>query len=105
MTVVDFTGTAPGLVHPEEVAPGVVHYPTEHPEFDVWRLDLDGAEATLPGDGSARILLSIAGELSLHGAADNLDLMHGQSAFVPADQTQVQVRGTGTAFVAASGLR
>lgn len=104
--VVDFDPTVPQLTHPQSVGHGVEHYPTDCPEFDVWRLTSTAAtdEVTLPGNGSARVLLAISGTLRLNSPTGSLDLARGQSAFLAAAENAVTLSGEGVAFVTAVGV-
>jgi mannose-6-phosphate isomerase len=103
MAVVDFRPGLDGLITPVETEPGVWHYPTPAPEFALWRIECGGNQVMLPGAGSGRIVLVTAGSVRLHGATGELELERGQSAFVTA-LDDVQLAGTGTAFLAASGV-
>jgi mannose-6-phosphate isomerase len=104
--VVDFAPAAAELTRPVPVAPGVEQYPTPCPEFDVWRVDAtEGAAALLPGVGSARILIVVSGDATLASDEQRLELHHGDSAFLTADDDAVAISGDAVAFVTASGLR
>jgi mannose-6-phosphate isomerase len=103
MAVVDFRPGFDGLITPVEAEPGVWHYPTPAPEFALWRLECGPDPVALPGTGSGRILLVTAGTIGLHGRTGELELERGQSAFVTA-LDEVRLAGTGTAFLAASGV-
>jgi len=104
--VVDFAPAAAELTLPEPVGPGVDHYATGCPEFDVWRLaPTDSDAVALPGVGSARILLVVSGSAELVRADERLALHKGESAFLAADEEDVTLHGDAVAFVAASGLR
>lgn len=108
--LVDFTPAEPEALTATEDAAGIFHYPTPAPEFDLWRIE-SHAQLLLPGDGGARIVLVVDGELSLESPgtlvtpSDTLHLARGESALVPASELSVVVRGGGTAFVAAPGVR
>lgn len=105
LTVVDFAAGEPAIIRPVPVSPGVSRYPAGCQEFEVWRLALEGGTATVPGDGSARVVLVISGSLELGLGGDVTTLGTGQAAFIPADQEAPAARGTALAFVTASGLR
>ncbi|MFZ0531438.1 MAG: mannose-6-phosphate isomerase, class I, partial [Propionicimonas sp.] len=101
--VVEFAATEPQIVRPEAVSPGVTHYPTPCPEFDVWRIAPDGARTLVPGDGSARVVLVLSGTLELHQGGDTVSLGQGGAAFLPAQRESVIATGDGLAFLTASG--
>jgi mannose-6-phosphate isomerase len=103
--VVDFDPIQPVITHPEQVSIGVECYPTDCPEFDVWRLSPGAANVPLPGAGSARVLLVISGEVELTSGSDSLPLGQGGAAFLGADEDGVTICGEGVAFVTAAGLR
>jgi mannose-6-phosphate isomerase len=102
--VVNFDPIDPEITHPEQISEGVQRYPADCPEFAVWRLDPAGRSVPLPGAGSARVLLTISGSLTLSDAGDALDLTHGQASFLAAGET-AELTGDGVAFLAAVGTR
>ncbi len=102
--VVDFAPVVPLIRYPQQIAPGVDCYHTDCPEFEVWRLGPQGERLSVPGAGSARIVMVVAGEAELSGNGE-LRLARGESAFLPADEDPVTISGTATAFVTAAGLR
>lgn len=108
--LVDFTPAEPEILAPTEEVAGIFAYPTPAPEFDLWRIE-SRSTLLLPGDGGARIVLVVDGELSLESPgtlatpSETLQLARGESALVPAGELSVVVRGGGTAFVAAPGVR
>lgn len=103
--VVDFDPGEPEITRPEPIGPGVERYATGCAEFDVWRVTPGAEDVQLPGDGSARIVLVVSGEIELSSADQRLTLGRGQSAFLTAAEESVAVGGDGMAFVTASGLR
>lgn len=105
--VVDFAPSEPVITRPEAVSAGVEAYPAPCPEFAVWRVTPSAATGSipLPGAGSARIVLAVAGEIELGDGTTGLALRKGESAFLAAAEESVQVSGDGTAFVTAAGLR
>lgn len=108
--LVDFTPAEPEILTATEEAAGIFAYPTPAPEFDLWRIE-SRSNLLLPGDGGARIVLVVDGELLLESPgtlatpSETLQLARGESALVPAGELSVVVRGGGTAFVAAPGVR
>lgn len=104
--VVDFEPTNPHITKPVEESPGVNHFPTGCPEFDVWRISPTSELSWLPvpGDGSARVALVTTGSVQARTAAATTSLSHGEAIFVGADE-RAQINGQGDVFVAAAGLR
>ena len=102
--VVEFSPSDPVVTRPEPVAPGVDRYPAPCPEFDVWRIAPGTATVTVPGVGSARILLVVSGTAELAGRDGTLHLGRGGSCFLAADE-QATLSGDAVAFLAASGVR
>ncbi|MDO5682808.1 MAG: mannose-6-phosphate isomerase, class I [Propionibacteriaceae bacterium] len=100
--VVDFTPGFPGLIEPVELTPGVLHYPTEAPEFAVFQLTTP-TDAAVPAEASARIVLVTEGTFTLTSDGEHLTLDKGDSAFLGAGE-QVTATGAGQAFLAAGGL-
>lgn len=101
--VVGFEAEIPQITRPNAVAPGIEHYPTDCPEFDVWRITGSTGEA-LPGASSARVLLVVDGSVTLSGPDGNLTLNRGEAAFLAADEVAFH-HGSGTSFLTASGVR
>lgn len=58
------------------------------------RTDASAPPSPLPGTGP-RIILALDGSVALHGAGTELGLRRGQSVFVPADEGDVGLTGTG----------
>jgi mannose-6-phosphate isomerase len=102
--VVGFEPEQPEVLHPVRSRPGVQRYRTPCREFDVWRLAPGGDAVPVPGEGSARILLAIEGELQLHGEDGPTALRRGESLLLGASE-RAEVAGNGVAFASASGVR
>ncbi|WP_432558547.1 mannose-6-phosphate isomerase, class I [Granulicoccus sp. GXG6511] len=100
--VLDFTPGFPGLIEPVEVAPGVLHYPTEALEFAVFQLT-EPDESPVPAQPSARIVLVTDGSFTLTVGGEELTLAKGQAAFLEAGE-DATVTGAGQAFLAAGGI-
>ncbi len=104
VSVVDFHDSVPQVFTPGEERPGVFHYPTGCPEFDVYRLEIgDGAQPELPREGAVRIALATAGCVELRDADGVLTLRCGQGAFLPASDGPVTAVGSGELFLACPG--
>jgi mannose-6-phosphate isomerase len=79
-------------------------FPVDVPYFQLHQV-LPGADPVeLPGRHKPRIVLCLDGELTLDDAGDRVVLRRGGSCFVPAATGPVTVHGTGTAYVATTGL-
>lgn len=79
-------------------------YPTPVPEFALWRLECDGFAVALPGEGSGRVVLCAAGSVTLRCGDVELGMAQGHAAFVLAVDAGTQADGSGSLFVAASGI-
>ncbi len=102
--VVEFEAITPTRLAPVVEAPGVEHFPTECPEFDVWRIRANPLPTPVPGTGSARVLLMVGGSARLHADGIDLELGSGESALLAADETPT-IEGDGLLFVTAAGVR
>lgn len=102
--VVEFDAGDPVITRPVAVGHGIDLYPADCPEFAVWRVHC-GEAVTLPGAGSARVLLQVEGHSRLESTAQQLELARGQAAFLAADEADPTISGDGLAFVTASGMR
>ena len=104
LRVVDFTPGFGGLLTPTEEAPGIWRYSVPAPEFELWRLEIDGAQGLIvPAAGTGRILLVTEGSVTLRSGDDELDLDRGESALVTAGE-QARLAGTATVFIGAPGV-
>lgn len=102
--VVEFEAITPTRLAPVVEAPGVEHFPTECPEFDVWRIRANPLPTPVPGTGSARVLLMVGGSARLHADGIDLELGSGESALLAADETPT-IEGDSLLFVTAAGVR
>ncbi|WP_426592757.1 mannose-6-phosphate isomerase, class I [Cellulomonas sp. McL0617] len=94
---VDYVAAPPIRIAPETFhdATKVFYAPVDDFELSVTEVR-DGAEHPLPGRGP-RIVLCLSGGVTLRsGSAGDLDLVQGQSAFVPASDGALCVAGSGT---------
>lgn len=101
LRIVDPAVGAPTL-SPRDEGEGVLAYDAPVPHFRLYRVERTGGQVTLPGSGP-RIVLPVAGDATLIHAGDRLPVRQGQGAFVPADQVDVVLEGSVTAFVAGPG--
>ncbi|WP_237108951.1 mannose-6-phosphate isomerase, class I [Nonomuraea sp. MG754425] len=100
MRVVDFTPAGPHLVEPVTGEAGVRDYRPPAPEFALTGYELSGAGShALPG-GVPGIVLCAEGEARL---GDDLTLLPGQSAFIPAAAPSPRLSGKGLAYLARPG--
>ena len=105
VAVVDFEPRTPRVLTPVTVRPGLEDYPTSCAEFEVWRVLSTETPATLPGEGSARILFVTDGCLTLHAGGVRRPLEQGEAVLLGADEDEVATSGEGMAFLSASGTR
>jgi len=103
--IVDFRPAAPAILKPRRQAPGVLRYPSDDPEFALWRLEPSPGtpSVALPGRGRARVVLVTDGHLLLTEGDATTELLQGESAFIGADESP-QLDGDANAFLAAPGL-
>lgn len=101
--VVEFEAITPTRVTPTTEAPGVEHFPTECPEFDVWRIRTSPLPTPVPGLGSARVLLMVGGSARLQADGTALELGSGEAAFLGAEENPT-IEGDGLVFVTAAGV-
>ncbi|WP_250001024.1 mannose-6-phosphate isomerase, class I [Actinoplanes sp. M2I2] len=87
-----------------EVAPGVSTWSVPVPDFELFRVELDGTRppAEVPATGP-RIILATAGDVFVGESVDGtpVELTPGAAAYAPADAGAIKVAGTGQVFVAA----
>lgn len=103
LRVVDFSWGEPEILTGTETSPGIFDYPTHCHEFDVWRIEV-GDPVTLPNPIGARIALVTSGDVTLDDGRHTLELVSGDSVFLPADNPPVTAFGAGQVFLAAPGL-
>jgi mannose-6-phosphate isomerase len=104
LKILDFRPGFPGVIEGVEQEEGVFCYPTPAPEFSLWRLECGADGRRIPGEGTGRVVLAVAGAVTLRQGGGSLDLAQGQAAFVFARDTGAEVVGRGTVFVAAPGV-
>jgi mannose-6-phosphate isomerase len=98
------------VLEPRPLGGGVFGYDSPVPEFRLYRAQLGGAEAELPGTGGPRIVLVTEGAAVLRasgGAGDGgggLTLGRGESCFLSAADGVVTATGPASVFIAATGL-
>ncbi|WP_250035534.1 mannose-6-phosphate isomerase, class I [Paractinoplanes maris] len=87
-----------------EVAPGVSTWSVPVPDFELFRVELDGTRppTEVPATGP-RIILATAGDIFVGESVDGtpVELTAGTAAYAPADAGAIKIAGTGQAFVAA----
>jgi mannose-6-phosphate isomerase len=79
----------------EATAPGQWRYRTDAPEFELWRIDVQGTRAVLASDGP-EVLILIDGEVTANKAA--APLQRGKGVFVPASDGSYELSGHGTVY-------
>jgi mannose-6-phosphate isomerase len=86
------------------VAPGVSTWKVPVPDFELFRIELDGKSAPVEVPaGGPRIILGVEGDTYVGEAVDGtpVALTPGTAAFAPADAGVIKVAGQGQVFVAA----
>ncbi|HET6479866.1 MAG TPA: mannose-6-phosphate isomerase, class I [Actinoplanes sp.] len=86
------------------LAPGVSTWSVPVPDFELFRIDLDGTRAPteVPAAGP-RIILATSGDVFVGESVDGtpVELTAGTAAYAPADAGAIKVSGSGQVFVAA----
>lgn len=103
-SVLDFSVIEPRPVELADEGEGRVRFLTPAPEFALWRVDCSDTPTTVPARTTGRIVLVTRGRVLLRTGDTSLTLHRGDAAFLPAGE-QVAVNGSGTAYVAAPGVR
>jgi mannose-6-phosphate isomerase len=92
------------ILHPTELAPGVLTWRVPIPDFALYQITLDGTKAPVevPAAGP-RLILATAGDVFVGEAVDGtpVALTAGTAAFAPATAGRIKLAGAGVAFVAA----
>ncbi len=92
-----------------EVAPGITHFETPAPEFDLLRCVVGGSDAGpgaqhLPGDGAPRLLLCLEGEVTVtDGGGDQVVLGRGDTCYSPATDSGLVLTGRGDVVIGTTG--
>ena len=93
------------VLSPVPLGDGIADYGDHAPEFRLYRADLTGEPARLPGSPGPRIVLCVSGSAVLRNAVgDTAKLAHGESAFLSAADTSVTASGPAQLFIAACGV-
>lgn len=108
MRVLDFTAGEREVLYGNRREGDELYYPTTAPEFELSRLDLAGGRTGQMVELSSRgpqILLCTEGDVQLVSTAGRkLDLRRGQSAWISAKDSKVNVWGAGTLYRATVGF-
>jgi mannose-6-phosphate isomerase len=100
------------VLEPRPLGDGVFGYDSPAPEFRLYRAELGGGEAELPGTWGPRIVLCTEGTAVLRAGGDaaaavhggDLTIARGESCFLAATDGVVTATGPAALFIAASGL-
>lgn len=88
----------------KQIAPGVTTWDVPVPDFQLFKIELDGAGAPteIPAAGP-RIIVGLTGDTFVGEAVDGtpIELTPGTAAYAPADAGRLKVAGQGRLFVAA----
>jgi mannose-6-phosphate isomerase class I len=105
MRVVDFTPAGPETLTPETPARGVQVFDARAPEFSVTRYSLERMDdsAVIETADRPHILFCVDRDVRVVGSSKTLDLAAGESAFVGADATRIELHGTGSVYRASPG--
>lgn len=111
LDVLDFTPIKPPRLAPEAVAPGVLAFRPDVPDFVLFRVEPGAATAAasstdaarVPLDGPA-IVLAEGGDLRLTGVLGATSVARGGAVYVTPDEGGVEVGGDGIAWIATTGL-
>ncbi|NUU21105.1 MAG: mannose-6-phosphate isomerase, class I, partial [Streptomycetaceae bacterium] len=95
LRVLEFRAGPVDVLDPVEAPDGELVYPTPVPDFRLSRFELDGDPDRILHTRAPQILLCTDGAVRLNG---ELDLLRGQSVYLPAGDPPVSVRGTATLF-------
>ncbi|MEU4243206.1 mannose-6-phosphate isomerase, class I [Actinoplanes sp. NPDC026619] len=91
------------ILHPTEVAPGVLTWPVPIPDFVLYRVEVDATRppTEVPAEGP-RIMVATAGDLFIGESVDGtpIELTRGNAAYAPADAGKLKIAGTGQVFIA-----
>ncbi|MCU1515255.1 MAG: manA [Microbacteriaceae bacterium] len=99
MSILDFHSVDVPLLHGSQVAPGVMLFRPDVPEFALLAVDGTSIDYTFAPHGPA-IVLCTAGSWSIRGDGESIELQRGQSIYVTPDETELSLVGDGSLFVA-----
>ncbi|WP_460774836.1 mannose-6-phosphate isomerase, class I [Microbacterium sp. GXF7504] len=103
LRVVDTRPSAPPRIAPEPVADGVEVYRPDVPDFELWRVRVDGvAPRTVALHGPA-IALAVSGGVAVAAGETRLALRPGTAAFATADEQVLEISGEGMLYLALPG--
>jgi len=101
LKVVDFSVTGPSVIHGDQLAAGLWLYPTDAPDYLLYRVEVDGSRilADLKIDNAA-IVACTAGEVAVGDSQENREVLRAGEAVYLADARYYSFSGSGTAFLA-----
>lgn len=91
------------VVPPDPVAPGVVTWPVPVPDFALHRVTVAATTVRLAAPGP-RVVLCLAGAVTVDDGARAVELRRGEGAFGAAGGRPLTVTGDGEVYVATTGL-
>lgn len=90
---------------PEHPTPGRVHsFPVEVPHFQLHVVEPGEGAIQLPGEARPRIALALHGSVVIRCGDSDFELAPGESCFLGAHQCAATVSGSGTVYLATSGM-
>lgn len=102
LSVLDVGPQPEPVLDPVEAEPGRLTYPVPVAQFSLERLQPPADRSLAVPAGAARVLLVVAGQVTVTVAGRAQRLGRGESALAPAHEA-LDVQGEGTVFVASSG--
>jgi mannose-6-phosphate isomerase len=106
LDVLDFTAIEPPRLAPQDVAPGVVVYRPDVPDFSLYRVEPAAAsdhEARLAISAPAIVLVEHA-PIGIRGGAGAVSLDLGDAVYITADESALVFEGTGIAWLATMNM-
>ena len=101
LDVLDFTAIDPPRLAPKDVAPGVVVYRPDVPDFALYRVEGDSEAVVVPVAGPSILLAD--GDARVSGVYGSITLARGEAAYVTPHEGALTVHGTGGLWVATTG--
>ena len=103
LDVLDFTPAPVPYLRPSRSAPGIDVYTPDVPDFELVRVAGDSIDAEFALTGPA-IAIGTAGAVTIDGRSASVTAARGESVYITPDEETLKFGGSGTLFIATTGV-
>jgi mannose-6-phosphate isomerase len=93
LSVLAFEGAPVRKLHPEAVGDSCQRYVTPAREFELWKHELGAEPTRMPASDGPEIVIAVEGKARYRTEESLVELLPGESAFVPPTATGYELAG------------